>query len=401
MEKRTKIGFGIFLLLFAAIVYLEANQPEPVNWSPSYVKIDKIPLGSYVLYEVLKEKFPEKTQVIKQPPFKFLEKDSLRGTYFFLNDGIAFGKAELNKLLAWTEKGNTIFISAKYVGKQLLDTLKLKTDEAFSYETLKKEPLLNFTNPNFKRDSAYHFQHHTNLTYFSKIDTASQTILGTTEYFEGKNHMNNSLVNFIEAPFGKGKIILHLFPEAFSNYFILSKNNAEYAEKALGYLNFQEPIFWDSHYKVGKTFQTSSLYILLGNKYLKWAYYFVLIGGVIFVLFEGKRKQKSIEIRPPLTNKTYEFTRAVAGIYLEEKQHKTITAKKIRLFLENLRSQFRLNTQEINTEFLKMLSDRSGNDFDKTRELFVYISEIQKKNELTKEELLKLNHLISNFKKNA
>ncbi|HET8839156.1 MAG TPA: DUF4350 domain-containing protein [Flavobacteriaceae bacterium] len=401
MEKRTKIGFGIFVLLFAAIVYLEANQPEPINWNPSYAHHDKIPLGSFVLFESLKEKYPGKLHKTKRPPFKFLENDSLNGTYFFLNQHVAFGSAELKKVLDWTAKGNTVFISAKYLGKQLLDTLKLETDNAFSYETLKKEPLLNFTNPSFERDSAYHFQHNTDLTYFSKIDTASQTILGSTEYFEGKNRMKNSLVNFIEAPFGKGKIILHLFPEAFSNYFILAGNNAEYAEKALAYLNFQEPVFWDSHYKVGKAFQTSPLYILLGNKYLKWAYYFVLIGALLFVLFEGKRKQKSIEIRPPLTNKTHEFTRAVAGIYLEEKQHKTIATKKIHLFLEYIRSHFRVNTQEINTEFLKILSERSATGFDSTRELFVYISEIQKKTQLKKEELMKLNRLISNFKKNA
>ncbi len=398
MENQTKIGLGIFLLLFSALVFLEASQPEPVNWNPSYARIDKIPLGSYVLFEALTEKFPRKIRLVKRPPFEFLENDSIKGTYFFLNPKIAFGEAELNKILAWTAKGNTVFISANSIGKHLLDTLKLKTKDAFFARSLKKQPFLNFINPSLKRDSSYQFHRNRDLIYFSKIDTVSQIALGTN-YFKNQRFLQNSLINFIEAPFGKGKIFLHLFPEAFGNYFMLSENNAEYAEKALAYIDFEKPFFWDGYYKIGKPFQTSSLYILLGNKYLKWAYYFVLIGALLFVIFEGKRKQKSIEIRPPLTNKTHDFTRTIAGIYLEEKQHATIAAKRINLFLEYIRTTFRMNTQEIDAEFLKTLSDRSGNDLDTTRELFDYIAELQKKSQPKKEELLKLNSLITNFKK--
>lgn len=389
------------MLLLTGLVFLEAKQPESINWNPSYAHIDKIPLGSFVFYEILQKKYPQKLQKIKQPPFEFLIDSGQKGTYFFLNQGIGFGEAELNKLLTWTAKGNTIFISAKSLGSHLLDTLKLETKQALSYNTLKKQPIFNFANPELKRDSAYHYQHDTNLTYFSKIDTATQTVLGMTDYFEENLLLQDSLVNFIKAPFGKGKIYLHLFPEAFGNYFMLLGNNTEYAEKVIAYIDLKQPVFWDGYYKIGNPFQTSPLYILLGNKYLKWAYYFVLIGAVLFVFFEGKRKQKSIPIRPPLENKTHDFTRAIAGIYLEEKQHSAIATKKIKLFLEYLRATFRVDTQEIDEEFLNKLSERSGNSLGKTRDLFVYIANIQKKNTLKKEELLKLNTLITNFKNKA
>ncbi|HET8810868.1 MAG TPA: DUF4350 domain-containing protein [Flavobacteriaceae bacterium] len=398
MSKYHKILLTVFLLLLAGLVFLEASQPQPINWNPSYAHVDKIPLGSYVFYESMQKKYPENFQKVKQPPFEFLNDSSVSGTYLFLNHAIAFGEAELKKILAWAAKGNTVYISAAYLGQNLLDTLQLETRVAFKYNTVKYQPILNFTNPNLKADSAYFYAHDTDLVYFLEIDTTAQTVLGISDLLAKKPVIEDSLVNFIKAPFGKGEIFLHLFPEAFSNYFMLLGNNREYAEKALAYIDPEKPIFWDAHYKIGGVFQTSPLYILLGNKYLKWAYYFVLIAAVLFVLFEGKRKQKSIEIVPPLQNKTHDFTRTIAGMYLENNDHKAIAEKQIQLFLNYVRTKLRINTQEIDEEFLKNLSERSGNSEKTTRDLFSYIASIQQKQHLEKSELLKLNKSISDFK---
>lgn len=400
MEKRYKIGVVIFLVLLGTLVFLEASKPIPVNWNPSYAHIDKIPLGTYVFFESLTEKYPESVREIKNPPFEFLNDSSLSGTYFFLNRSIAFGEAELDKVLAWAAKGNTVFISASHLGHNLLDTLNLEIGEAMSYNTLKSEPLLNFVNPNLKAGASYHYLHDTDLKYFTEIDTLAQTVLGVADLYEGPPVVKDTWVNFIKAPFGKGKIFIHLFPQAFGNYFMLLKDNHEYAEKAMAYINFNQPVYWDGHYKIGNPFQTSSLYILLGNKYLKWAYYFVLIAAFLFVLFEGKRKQKSIQVVPRLQNKTHDFTRTVAGMYLQEKSHNAIAQKQISLFLNFVRTHWRVNTQELDDGFLKTLSDRSGKAVEETRELFKYIAETQKKETLTKTDLKKLNQLINTYKRN-
>ncbi|MFD2721681.1 DUF4350 domain-containing protein [Hymenobacter monticola] len=40
-------------LLFAGYVTLEYNRPKPLDWSPTYINKDKIPYGTYVLYDQL------------------------------------------------------------------------------------------------------------------------------------------------------------------------------------------------------------------------------------------------------------------------------------------------------------------------------------------------------------
>src|SRR5699024_3525281 len=104
---------------------------------------------------------------------------------------------------------------------------------------------------------------------------------------------------------------------AFSNFFMLTKHNYAYAEKAMAYLNLKGKVCYDvSHDRAFTTYYTSPLYVFLGNKYLKWGYYFILIGAILFIIFEGKRKQKAIKVIPPLRNKTYDYTRTIAGMYL-------------------------------------------------------------------------------------
>lgn len=52
MSKTYKIALGVFFLLLAGLVWLEANEPEPINWSESYSANDKIPLGTYLFMKI-------------------------------------------------------------------------------------------------------------------------------------------------------------------------------------------------------------------------------------------------------------------------------------------------------------------------------------------------------------
>ena len=77
LDKRSKnilLAFGIALL---AIIISEVVRPKPINWRPSYTAVDKIPFGSYILFEEIKEVFKtSEVQKIQQDPFEFLKDNS-------------------------------------------------------------------------------------------------------------------------------------------------------------------------------------------------------------------------------------------------------------------------------------------------------------------------------------
>ncbi|WGF91765.1 DUF4350 domain-containing protein [Aequorivita marisscotiae] len=388
-----------FLFVLAGLVYMEATKKHPVNWFPSYSKEDKIPLGTYVLHDLLQETYGKNFVEKNAPPFEVFQEHNLKGTYLFINNRLTFDQVELDSLLAWVKIGNTAFISANYLGENLLDTLHLKTETAVNIQKIATQPLVKLVNKKFATQKPFHLKKDFAINYFSEIDTLSQTVLGVSASFIDSVKMQEPRVNFIKAPIGKGEIFLHLQPEIFSNFFILSEENAVHTAQVFSYLNSTNKINWDNYYKTGKRVDISPLGVLLNNKYFKWAYYFALLGVLLFVIFEGKRKQRSIPIVQPLANKTYQYTRTIAGMYLDKKEYKLVAEKQIALFLEYIRTRLRVPTETLNDRFYKAVAERSGNTQQETLNLFTFIEHLQNKRFTTQEELLKLYQEIKEFKK--
>lgn len=399
MTKLQKILFLGFLIVILGIFYLEATKKQPVNWFVSYHRSHKIPYGTYILHQLLEDAVSKKLINTNLPPYEELQDSSFQGTYVFINNQINFDKTEIVELLKWVDKGNQVFISSNYISKKLLDTLNLEKKTAFLKNTPKTEVLLNLVNPKLKSNSPFHIKRDVTIKYFNKIDTLNHTVLGVSQVFNDTLKINKPLINFLKIPLGDGIIYLHTQPEIFTNYFLLeNEQNLQLTQGVLSYLNKTQALFWDTHYKSGKPIQTSPLYILLNNKYLKWSYYLVLIGILIFVLFEGKRKQRSIPIIKPLTNRTYQYTQTISGMYLDKNEHHQIALKQITLFFEYLRNHLRLSTERINTRFINLVATRSGNSLEDTQILFKLIHKIQQQHNTQQEELIELNKKITTFK---
>jgi len=400
MSKSAKILIILIIAAIGLLTYLEASEPNPINWFPSYAKTDKIPLGTFAAYELIEQSFKKgKLKDINQPPYEFLaDNDTVKGTYFFVNGSVNFGKDELNKILKWVEKGNTLFISSKSIEPNLLDTLTLKSSNLVSLNDISTKPIVELTNTNLKNNEPYLFDRDISNRYFKEIDTTQTIALGVMQLYNDTLTIKKPSINYVKHPFGDGTILLHTFPEAFTNYFILKKNNYVYTQNVLTYINPKQQLFWDNHYKAGKTFYTSPLFLLFNSRSLKWAYYFIIIGTLLFVLFEGKRKQRSIPIITPLKNQTLAFTRTISGMYFEKERHKEIATKQNLLFLDYVRSTLRVPTDHIDTKTLVDISARSDNDLETTTSLFEYFDTLNKKQTITKEELSKLYNLISEFK---
>jgi len=395
LDKKTKIYLGVFIVIFIAIIYVEYVKPKPINWFPSYVAKHKMPYGTYVLRNELDNLFPETTiDNIDIPPYVFLQDSTKKGTYIFIDDGLNFGEEEFDKLLAFVNRGNDVFISTHGVN---IDTLNLKTEpiSSVAYEQSVFFKLYNnkLSTKEFKFDRSFY------NTSFSKIDTAHAIALGKTGYINEDDKRVSEGINFIKHPFGKGNFYFHTFPEAFTNYYILKSPNHEYSASILSYLDSAKPIFWDAYYKSGKkTMAASPMQYLLSSKSLKWAYYIALLGILFFVIFEGKRKQRYIPIITPLKNQTLAFTRTIANMYYEKSEHKNIAEHKITYILDYIRTKLHVPTIAINDNFYTYVASRSGNSKDNVVKLFDYIDEIHQKNNISPQELIKLNTLIEAFK---
>ena len=140
------------------------------------------------------------------------------------------------------------------------------------------------------------------------------------------------------------------------------------------------------------------MYLFLNTKEFKWAYYLVLIGALVYVIFEGKRKQRAIPVVVPLKNQTLAFTRTIADMYFENGEQKQITAHKIAYFLDYIRTRLHISTQTLDETFLNQLAIRSNNDPADVQKLFKLIEKLQGKTQIANTELEELNKKIEAFK---
>ena len=167
MSKTYKITLALLVLLLVFLTWVEANEPQDINWSPSYSAVDKIPLGTKVLFENLKEQDLD-LQEVRTPPFEFLQDTTLSGTYFFLNDNLAIDQNELKKIFSWIAQGNTAFFIADNFSQNLLDTLNLKMETLVPKKGISSKPLMNLEDPGLAHSQPFLFDKETYPIPFPK-----------------------------------------------------------------------------------------------------------------------------------------------------------------------------------------------------------------------------------------
>jgi hypothetical protein len=332
MDRKTKLLLFGFFAVFIFVVILDSTVEEPTDWTSSYVHTDDRALASEIFYKGL-ESVASDIVHLEQSPFEtFQDNLQLKGTYFFLNNYVNLTQEENEQLLDWVSSGNTAFMASEGIPKILLDTLGLNVSFYVSNSEIEYRPSFNLKEESLQLPDYKTSRKTFEYLYFSEIDSVKTKALGLVKTNQDQEAKHT---NYIELTWGKGKFLMHLAPQVFTNYFMVDENNSNYTSRTLSYLNLEQPIFWDNYYKSGKDINTNPMYYLLSNPYLKSAYYLIIFTSILYVLFAGKRKQRPIPVEEPVQNKSYEFTQTIAGMYLDKKDHKAIAQKQINSFLES------------------------------------------------------------------
>lgn len=402
MMKKSGVYIFFIVLVLGLLMLTEYSKPKEVNWFPSFASHHKIPYGTKVINDILEKNFADNITQVTRPPFEYITNNNdIEGTYFFLNNSVAFDDAELEKLLDWTAKGNTLYIASESFADNIQDKLNFDLGSLYggSGTDMDHDFYHNLVNTVLKTKEASKFSKDYYTLFFEEIDTLKTTVLGVVD---NDKEIDRKNANFIKVPYENGEIILSTFPKAFSNYFLLQEEtNRDYTAGLLSYIDNKRPIYVDNHYKTGKTFYTSPMRIFLSAKELKWAYYIVLIGVLFYVIFEGKRKQRAVKVVTPLKNQTLTFTRTIADMYFENGRQKEIAEHKIGFFMDYVRSNFYVNTLEKNDDFYNNVASRSMHTKEETKKIFDYLDSILKKHSINDYELIQLNKTIEQFKAKA
>ena len=367
----------------------------------TYAKKDKKPFGGNIAYRQLEAMYAD--NIIRDKKKNFVHTwqtiSDTAALYICISPQVYVNEEEMQAMMEYVQAGNSLFISARDIDDTLLDKAGCKvvqTDPMIenAMMDMKNTAVSAVVNPDDKFAYYYYpFQNH-----FSKLDSSNTRILGYNDYKQP---------NFIVHFYGKGKLYLHCEPRAFSNYFLLKETNYGYLKNCLAFTKGEpEHVYWDDYY-YGVTYRRDgdgggggTLSEI--NKYppLVYAFWLSALLLLIYLLFGGKRVQRIIDQVKPNENTTVTFTETIGRLYLQKKDNKNIADKMITYFNEYIRNTYFLNTNQVNADFISVLSRKSGVDKDKVDTLYRSIVATHNSAAVNDYQLLSLHEQIQQFYKN-
>ncbi|MEO1654618.1 MAG: hypothetical protein AAFU64_13820, partial [Bacteroidota bacterium] len=212
--------------------------------------------------------------------------------------------------------------------------------------------------------------------------------------------------NFIQIDYGEGVFLLHCSPIVFSNFHLRSEKKLEYAEKVLASLP-REKVFWDEYSKVYRyenqsqqEMKNGPLNYILSQPSLRWAWYLILTGVLIFFIFFSKRRQRVIPILPEAVNSSIEYAETVGRLYYGSEDHFKLFTHQYQLFQADVRRLYQIQIPtKIEDEFIERLSLKSSVALPILKDIFSQKRRLEFKKELTNKELIDFYQLIDKFHK--
>jgi len=396
MDKNMKIYIAILVLLFGIVLLTDKGKPKPIDWTPTYSVNDKIPFGLYILDQEFNGFFKKQKvkKISTETPYEYLDSQydenenvedyKIKGTFINISEANNIDDQSMKEILYFVSHGNKAFLSMRAFPKLLLDSLKVELKTDFMPSENVSIWMAN------KKVSTKKYTFNTGLSdYFSKIDTLNTKVLG----YQNSNK-NKRQINFIEVPYKNGYVYLHTQPVAFTNYNLLKKDHYQYVENVLSYFT-KGNIFWYTKSFNDKRISNSPMRYILSQPALKWAWYLALIGILIFMIFNAKRKQRIVPIIKPLENLTVDFTKTIGNLYYQEGDHTNIIDKKIIYFLEKIRTDYLIDTSKLDDDFIAKLHHKTGKDEKDIQELIDLINHHRKSyHGSLEEDLIRINTAI-------
>ena len=408
MKKYTPYILAFLLIGAIIALYLSGNnnQEKQLDERISLRQQDKIPYGTYVAYSGLKFLFPKATIYTnrKEPGYWDSLSSVESGQALIIITGkFNADKSEMKKLISFIEKGNDVFVSARtisYDASEMLDCVV----NTFDFSTNENEDLtindslrIYLNNPPYGKQTNYSYPGKKLDASFSKIDDKTTEVLGEDDL---------GRPDFIRLRAGKGNFYIQLAPLAFTNYFILHKDNVGYFEKALSVINpASTKVAWDEYYlnkkmlNENKEKKKSWFSVLSRYPALKAALLTAIFALLLYVLLEMRRKQRTIPVIKTPKNDSMDFVKTIGRLYFDKGDHKNLCRKMSSYFLEHVRNKYKLLTGSTDEEFIKKLQYKSGATEQEVRGIVYFIRYLDDAPEINHKQLTVFYKQLESFYK--
>ncbi|SHM07415.1 protein of unknown function [Chitinophaga jiangningensis] len=350
----------LLVLLIASTMHTNRQEQQSTDMSkPTFSSKDTKAGGGYAAAKLLPSLFANKPLQIVTKPFsntykKESELHKSGNVYIIVANELFLTENDINNLLAYVNNGNELFIAVNKMDPALNLKLGLVTKLPEDGGVVKRGSQAYLDTLN-NINVSYRYAGPMVERYFTKADTSITRVIG---------YSTHEHPNFVRIRYGQGRIFVLLNPYTFTNYFVLHNNNTEAFAIQMSYLDqVASNIYWDDFYNTQKSSRNdefSEWQVLLRYPAIRWALWLTLALMLLYVLFESKRRQRVIPMKPVVANSSLEFVDAIGELYYQQQDHANIAHKMMLHVLEYIRNRYYINTNQLDASFAELLAHKSG-----------------------------------------
>ena len=405
MKKNLPYIILFFLcLVLAFFIYLRRSQRVMDN-EVTYRRVDKKPYGMFVAFQGLKNLYPNSsvTTTHQEPGYwDSLSEYEDGQALVIVADNFSATNTELKKLMDFVKEGNDLFIAARMISPaaQKYFNCKIITGNFFNFpinKGLYDSLQLTLEQPPFAAPIEYIYPGRGVHSYFADYNAPKTEVLG----LDAKKRPY-----FIRLQAGRGNIFIHVAPIALSNYFLLHKNNYHYFEKVFSMLNPDvKRIVWDEYYllkkeKEGRAKSKSGWWsVLMQYKAMKAALLTAIFALLAYVLSEMRRKQRIIPVVKKPKNESLDFVKTIGRLYYDKSDHLNLCKKMSAFFLEHVRNRYKLQTNQLNQEFIQDLHQKTNISEEDIGQIVTFIQKIETSQSVSAQDVIQFHQQLESFYK--
>lgn len=350
------LGAVALLILLICSLIFEFKEVPDVNWKKDYDLESEAPYGGWTFVKMVEQYYD--TDTIPITPSDFVL-DSLQDTSSLLivyGRRITLNEEALVPIKEFVAKGNEVFFIAEAIDLGIDSTYTWDYFPTFVDTTL---------NIRFNRDTTKSYSYD---SYDGNFDKKADNYYyhfypDFIDYFgfEPIAKAQDSLDIMCAWPVDQGKIYMHLIPELYSNI----------AAKQAFYLDHFNETF--DHFSSDKVYMQHTSLLrnsvhedILGQNPLQYlhqeaslksAYYTLIFGLFLYIIFYGKRRQKPIRQIDKNKNTSLEYIDTVSTLFMNQQQNHKLVKHLEDLFFHHIQKKYYLDKNQ--EDLLEVLSKKA------------------------------------------
>jgi hypothetical protein len=434
MSKEQTIAaiVGLALLIGILLYALGLFGEKHYDWYETYDIRSDEPYGLSYTIDLIDAFYTGETNIEREQISKVLDEEK-PDSYLFIGYSPYYTGGTIDTLLNYVRSGHTAFIAANEFPDslmlRLIPLLSTRIDSIYTLQEFETEDQQQ--HPSLITDffSSTHYQQELvndaiPLRRFSFRFRIQDTYENYAwRYFRTENFGTNTAFPWtasakdakqhtpmITFHIGDGQLHLYHTPILLTNLYMVDSANIPFLSAMFSYLPGESLVideFSKYYQNPGDGLDSSNheaagpLQFILSQPALRAAWYTLLAGLLLFMVFRSRREQQVIPITEPQVNRSLEFANTIGRMHYLRKEHLYLVQQQMRLWYAYVKEHYQLQAGDGRELFIQKLSLKSGVTEQSIRDILEHYSRFEQRQSLQEKEMMEFYYTIQIFYKNC